>query len=209
MSLKIKVCGMKYEPNINAVSSLKPDYLGFIFYTKSQRFVGVEFDKNDIQHLTRDIKKTAVFVNAHSHEIKEFSQIYGIGVLQLHGQESPEFCAALKQAGYTIIKAFGLDTNFDFSLLDSYATSVDFFLFDTKTDSYGGSGKAFDWQVLKNYTLNIPFFLSGGLDINNLAAVKLIDHPQLYGVDLNSKFEEEPGLKNLEMLKEAFEIIRS
>lgn len=209
MDLRIKVCGMKYESNINAVSSLQPDYLGFIFYPKSKRFVGVEFDKNDIQHINKDIKKTAVFVNAYSHEIKEFSQIYGFRVLQLHGEETPEFCAELKQAGYTIIKAFGISNDFDFAILNQYINNVNFFLFDTKTDSYGGSGKVFDWEILKSYNLNIPFFLSGGLDINNLATVKSINHPQLFGVDLNSKFEEEPGLKNIEMLEEAFELIRS
>ena len=200
---------MKYAANINSLASLAPDFMGLIFYPPSKRFVGVEFDKNDLQSLTPDINKIAVFVNAHTHEITEFSGIYGIKTLQLHGDEHPDFCASLKESGFTIIKAFGVDAHFDFSILDSYANVVDYFLFDTKTSDYGGSGKCFDWQILKNYKLKIPFFLSGGLDIDNLATIKTLDLPMLYGVDLNSRFEIEPGLKDIDKLAEAFAIIRS
>src|SRR6476661_8954353 len=133
MDIKIKVCGMKYAANINSLASLAPDFMGLIFYPPSKRFVGVEFDKNDLQSLTPDINKIAVFVNAHTHEITEFSGIYGIKTLQLHGDEHPDFCASLKESGFTIIKAFGVDAHFDFSILDSYANVVDYFLFDTKT----------------------------------------------------------------------------
>lgn len=208
MTLKIKVCGMKYESNINDLSLIEPDYMGFIFYPKSKRFVGVDFDKNDLNKLSSTIQKTAVFVNAHLHEIKEFCGIYGIKTVQLHGNETPEFCASLKADGFTILKAFGVDEGFDFFQLNKYEKSVSYFLFDTKTSDFGGSGKVFNWEVLQNYKLEVLFFLSGGLRLENINAVKNIKHPQFYGVDLNSRFEIEPGLKNIDLLEEAFKIIR-
>ena len=209
MALKIKVCGMKYQSNIKALANLSPDYMGFIFYPPSKRFIGVEFEKQDITHLHPDIKKTAVFVDAQLHEVIEFSHIYGIKTLQLHGNESPEFCAALQQKDFTVIKAFGIDENFDFSILESYQNVVDFFLFDTKTINHGGSGEIFDWQALANYKLNKPFFLSGGLSLENLEQALGLKHEQFYGLDLNSKFEIEPGLKDIEKLNKAFELIRA
>lgn len=209
MDLKIKVCGMKYASNINAVSALIPDYLGFIFYTKSKRFVGLDFDKSDLANLHPSIQKVAVFVNAHLNEVTEFSNIYGIKTIQLHGNESSEFCSELKKSNFKIIKAFGVDENFDFSNLEVYQSVVDYFLFDTKTPEHGGSGKTFDWNILNQYKLDIPFLLSGGLSLENISEVKSINHPKLYGVDLNSRFEIEPGVKNTELLEEAFKIIRS
>ncbi|MDA9555374.1 phosphoribosylanthranilate isomerase [Pelobium sp.] len=209
MSLKIKVCGMKYQANIKALADLEPDFMGFIFYPPSKRFIGLDFDKQDINHLSADIKKTAVFVNAYVHEVVEFSNIYGIKTVQLHGQESPAFCSELKDQGFTVIKAFGVDESFNFELLKDYESQVDFFLFDTKTDLHGGSGMTFNWDLLANYTLSKPFLLSGGLSLDNLAEILEIKHPQLYGVDLNSKFEVEPGLKDIEKLNKAFKLIRA
>ncbi len=199
---------MKYKDNIKDVANLKPDYLGFIFYPKSKRFIGLDFDKSHLQEIDKSIEKVAVFVNAHHHEIVEFSRLYDIQTLQLHGDESADFCKALKDEGFNIIKAFGVDAKFNFNSLNNYADAVDYFLFDTKTLDYGGSGKVFDWEVLNNYTLAKPFFLSGGLSLSNLKEIENLKHPQLYVVDLNSKFEVEPGLKNKEMLNEAFTIIR-
>ena len=199
---------MKYAPNIEAVAALQPDFMGFIFYPPSKRFVGVEFQIGDISSLPKEIKKVAVFVNAQLNEVEDFSRIYGIGHVQLHGDETPEFCAALKAQGFKIIKAFGVDDSFDFSALDKYADKVDYFLFDTKTADYGGSGKTFDWHTLKAYSLEIPFFLSGGLDADNLQKLKDIQHPQLYGVDLNSRFETEPAIKDAHLLEKVFKDIR-
>lgn len=209
MDVKIKVCGMKYASNINAVAALKPDFLGLIFYPKSKRFVGLDFDKSDLSSLNPSISKVAVFVNAYLNEVREFSNIYGIKIVQLHGNETPEFCSSLKGSNFKVIKAFGVNEEFDFSELEAYQDSVDYFLFDTKTPEHGGSGKTFNWQVLENYKLAIPFFLSGGLSLANISEVKSIRHPQLFGVDLNSKFEEEPGVKSTELLAEAFKNIRS
>ncbi len=209
MSLKIKVCGMKFQANIRALATLNPDFMGFIFYPPSQRFVGVDFEKQDIDHLNDEIVRTAVFVNAHLHEVVEFANLYGIKVIQLHGNETAEFCNELKQKGFSIIKAFGIDENFNFELLNDYLEYVDYFLFDTKTIQYGGSGLTFNWDTLQNYHLEKPFILSGGLSIENIKEVLKIKNKNFYGLDLNSKFELEPGLKDIEKLKKAFELIRA
>jgi phosphoribosylanthranilate isomerase len=207
--LKIKVCGMKYSDNISALSDIKPDYMGFIFYPSSKRFIGLDFQKSDLNAIDKEIIKTAVFVNAHLHEVVEFGNLYGFKTIQLHGSETPEFCELLKEQGFKIIKAFGVDEDFDFKTIESFVNSVDFFLFDTKTKEYGGSGQVFNWEVLDNYHLEKPFLLSGGLSLDNLASIKKIENPYFYGVDLNSKFEIEPGLKDIEKLELAFKILRN
>lgn len=206
--LKIKVCGMKYPDNIAALSNLKPDYMGFIFYPPSKRFVGLDFEKQHLSSVKIETKKTAVFVNAHLHEVEEFSNIYGFKTLQLHGNETPEFCATLKEKGFSIIKAFGVDEHFNFEVLKPYLVAVDFFLFDTKTDLHGGSGLTFSWQILDNYKLERPFFLSGGIDLNNIEAALSINNQYFYGIDINSKFEIEPGLKDIKKVEEIFSKIK-
>jgi len=200
---------MKYQANIKALAALEPDFMGFIFYPPSKRFIGVEFEKQDIEHLNPAIKRTAVFVNAQFHEIVEFANLYGIKTLQLHGNEPPELCEQLKQKGFSIIKAFGVDENFNFDVLLNYENHIDFFLFDTKTSEFGGSGLSFNWDILQKYQLEKPFLLSGGLSLENLAEVLKIENKHFYGVDLNSKFEIEPGLKDIEKLKKAFELIKA
>lgn len=205
--MKIKVCGMKFPENVRAVAALQPDYLGFIFYPHSPRFVGYE-PNPELTELRLPAKKTGVFVDKDFSTIKSIIQKYQLDAVQLHGNESAETCAALRQK-VEVIKAFGVDENFDFHQLKAYEDKVDYFLFDTKTTVYGGSGKSFDWHVLENYTLNVPFFISGGLSNENISSVLQFKHPAFYGLDLNSKFEDEPGLKNVEKLKEAFDLIRA
>ncbi|HEX8022786.1 bifunctional phosphoribosylanthranilate isomerase/tryptophan synthase subunit beta [Mucilaginibacter sp.] len=205
--MKIKVCGLKHPDNIEAVTALQPDYLGFIFYGKSPRYMaGLPVDA--LQAIPATIQKTGVFVNESAENIEKLIAEYGFDAIQLHGDESPEFCAAFK-GRVTVIKAFGLNEGFDFEQLKDYANNVDLFLFDTKTKEYGGSGKTFDWAILDQYKLEVPFFLSGGIGPENIAEVKNITHPQFYGVDLNSRFEIEPGLKNIEKLQQAFNIINN
>jgi len=127
--------------------------------------------------------------------------------VQLHGYENPEFCEALKKR-VTVLKAFGIEEDFDFEQLEPYVGNVDYFLFDTKTSKHGGSGQAFNWGILDKYILDVPFFLSGGLSPDNIEQVLTIKHPQFYGVDLNSKFETSPGIKDIEKLSKAFELLR-
>ncbi len=206
--LKIKVCGMKIPENIEAVSGLKPDFIGFIFYPPSKRFVGLDFERNYLKAIDKTVIKTAVFVNATVDEVIEFGKMYGMQAIQLHGEESPEFCRQIKDSGFFTIKAFGVDSTFDFSILDAYKNIVDLFLFDTKTELHGGSGKVFDWRVLENYQLNKPFVLSGGISLENINNVLAFSHPQFYGIDINSKFEIEPGLKDINKLEAVFEKLK-
>ena len=202
----IKVCGLNDNKNIKAVTALNPDYVGFIFYSGSPRFAN-ELDQETIKNISSKISKVGVFVNESANVISKLIDKYHFDAVQLHGNESPEFCSIFSNK-VTVIKAFGLNNSFNFAQLNDYVDKVNFFLFDTKTDTHGGSGKTFDWSILDNYRLNIPFFLSGGLSLDNLNEVNEINHPQFYGVDLNSRFETSPGMKNIELLNNAFNIIK-
>lgn len=204
--MKIKVCGLKDTENIKAVAALAPDYMGFICYSLTPRFIGA-LAPDALAALPETIYKTGVFVNENIESVNTFINSFKFNAVQLHGDESPEYCNELK-GKIQVLKAFGLDENFDFERLKPYVNSVDFFLFDTKTEIYGGSGKIFDWNILDKYQLDVPFFLSGGISLDNLEEIKKINHLQFYGVDLNSRFEIEPGIKNIEELEKAFNMIK-
>jgi phosphoribosylanthranilate isomerase len=204
--MKIKICGLKHPDNIEAIAALSPDYMGFICYAPSPRYA-TDLQVDTLSTLPETIYKTAVFVNEDVETITKLTDTYNFDAIQLHGNEDPEFCNSFRKK-VMVIKAFGIDKDFDFEHLNEFAGSIDYFLFDTKTDKHGGSGKSFDWLLLNKYKLDVPFFLSGGLSLENLEEVALIKHPQFYGVDLNSRFEIEPGLKDINKLKKAFEILR-
>lgn len=193
---------MKYPDNILEVGALLPDYMGFIFWEKSSRY----FD-GVIPDLPKSIKKVGVFVNATQEEILEKIVKYDLQAVQLHGQESVEFCLDLrenlKQAQIEIIKVFSVDDTFDFEVLKPFEAVCDYFLFDTKGKLPGGNGTTFDWKVLEKYPSSKPFFLSGGIGMEEMEAVKEIlkTNLPLYAIDVNSKFEIEPGLKNIELCK--------
>ncbi|GAB2982005.1 phosphoribosylanthranilate isomerase [Mucilaginibacter puniceus] len=203
--MKIKVCGLR--DNIEAVAALAPDYIGFICYEPSPRYVK-DIPVDLLAKLPSSVYKTAVFVDEKEETINGLIDTFGFNAIQLHGNESPDFANSFRDK-VTVFKAFGVNADFDFEELTHYANKVDYFLFDTKTDLHGGSGKTFDWSILDNYTLNVPFFLSGGLSLDNLAEVKTITHPQFFGVDLNSKFETSPGVKDIEKLKKAFNMLNN
>ena len=193
---------MKYPDNILEVGSLLPDYMGFIFWQKSARY----FD-GDMPELPKSIKKTGVFVNEIITVIEEKIVKYDLQAIQLHGQESVAFCTELKTKFGTaveIIKVFSADENFDFSVLKPFETVCDYFLFDTKGKLPGGNGTTFDWKILSNYPSTKPFFLSGGIGIEELDSIKEISKTNLplYAIDINSKFEIEPGLKDIKRLKD-------
>ncbi|SHM15024.1 phosphoribosylanthranilate isomerase [Mucilaginibacter sp. OK098] len=204
--MKIKVCGLRDPENIKAVAALNPDYMGFIFYNGSPRFVD-ELPVEALETIPATINKTAVFVNESAETINKLIDKYNFDFIQLHGDESPDFCNSFRDKAI-VIKAFGINNDFDFKLLDKYKKKVDLFLFDTKTENHGGSGITFDWNILDKYELEIPFFLSGGISPDNIEEVKYINHPKFYGVDLNSKFELSPGLKSIEKLEKAFNTIK-
>ncbi|RYG12567.1 MAG: phosphoribosylanthranilate isomerase [Chitinophagaceae bacterium] len=201
--LKLKVCGMKFAANIAAVASLQPDYLGFIFYEKSPRFIS-DVSAELINYIPSEIKTAGVFVNEDLEIVSKKVNLYQLKAVQLHGNESPEYCSALKTtfSGLEIIKAFGVDEDFDFSILDTYLDVVDYFLFDTKTKAHGGSGKTFDWKILDSYKLDKPYFLSGGIDLEHIAAIAEIKDSRLYALDINSRFEIEAGVKDAEKIRE-------
>jgi phosphoribosylanthranilate isomerase len=194
--IKFKICGMKYSENIQEIAALKPDYLGFIFWDKSSR----KFNLKELPKLDSSIKKVGVFVNASLEEIKDKIKVFQLDVIQLHGKESVEFCLDLKKEKIKIIKAFSIDNDFDFSQLKTYETVVDYFLFDTKGKLPGGNGTTFNWQVLENYNLQKPFFLSGGIGLTEIDKIQEFFYSDLskycYAFDVNSRFETEPGLKN-------------
>jgi phosphoribosylanthranilate isomerase len=201
--LKLKVCGMRLAANIAAVAELQPDYLGFIFYEKSPRLIS-EVSAELIKYIPSEIKTVGVFVNEDLEKVKEKVNLLKLKAVQLHGSESPDYCEALKASfpALEVIKAFGIDEEFDFSALEPYLVVVDYFLFDTKTKAHGGSGKTFNWSVLDRYTYTKPYFLSGGIDLEHVPAIKNINDERLYALDINSRFEIEPGLKDAEKIKE-------
>jgi phosphoribosylanthranilate isomerase len=204
--MKIKVCGLRDPENIEAVAALSPDYLGFIFYAPSPRFAD-RLDPQLLNNVPPLIEKSAVFVDEDAATINALIEMYNFDAVQLHGSEDPDFCNALREQ-VTVFKAFALTGDFNFAVLNSYRNKVDFLLFDAKTPGYGGSGKTFDWALLNKYKLDIPFFLSGGISPDNIGEIKNISHPQFYGVDLNSKFETSPGIKDVAALEKAFNMIK-
>lgn len=191
---------MRDKDNIIQILSLKPDFIGFIFYEKSPRFVNYLHDFSEIQFDSK-VKKTGVFVNANEQEIMQKVKMYDLQAVQLHGNELPSLCNTLKARGLIVIKAIQIYSQEDFKEIDAYSSYIDYFLFDTKTKLYGGSGEKFDWSVLKEYKLETPFFLSGGLDIDDIDNIKQFNHPKLIGIDLNSKFELSTGIKDYNKLQ--------
>lgn len=197
--MKLKVCGMKYNPS--EVAALQPDYLGFIFWKKSPRNIDVI-----VPSLSMKIKKVGVFVNASAEEILQKVAKYGLNLVQLHGQETPELCQHLRNLNIGVIKVFGVDEGFDFNILEPYEASCDYYLFDTKGKLPGGNGYVFDWEVLENYPSTKPYFLSGGIGMENIDDVlTFLYRPEskyCHAIDVNSRFETQPGLKDIEKIAE-------
>lgn len=199
--MNIKVCGMRDEQNIAELCKLPISYIGFIFYAKSPRFVGEDFDTFITQSIPAHIKKVGVFVNATKEYIESKVEKYSLDCVQLHGNESPEFCKIFFDNGITTIKAFGVDSSFDFETVTNYQTSCNYVLFDTKAPSHGGTGQKFDWNILKNYTGSLPFFLSGGIFIDDTESIRSMSDMPIHCIDINSKFEKNPAMKDVEMIK--------
>lgn len=199
---------MKYQDNITQVAALQPDYLGFIFYEKSSRFFN-----GIIPELPKAIKKVGVFVDASLEFILDKIKTHQLDVIQLHGQETPMLCKELRilchsersEESIKIIKVFSIKDHFDFSALQPYENVCDYFLFDTKGELPGGNGYTFNWEILKNYPSTKPYFLSGGIGLNEVKGIKLFlkqpESKHCYAIDINSKFEIQPGLKNIEALE--------
>ena len=201
--MKIKVCGLRSPENIEQISKLNVDFMGFIFFKRSKRFVSNSLNKNNLNKIPSHIKKIAVFVNERSEDVlwtlKDYE--YSFDYIQCHGDETPDYCKDLRNLGFGIIKAFQIDEEFNFDQLEAYKDAVDYYLFDTSSKHYGGSGQKFNWSLLKKYKGNKPFFLSGGIKPEDVSQVQNVAHPQLFAIDMNSGFEDEPGLKNSNLIE--------
>lgn len=207
MDLKLKICGMKFPDNIKEIASLNPDFLGFIFFENSKR----NFDIDSIPEIDKNIKKVGVFVDATIEFIVEKIKKFQLNYIQLHGNEDESFCLDIKryfkenQLDVKIIKVFSIDDNFDFTEMNKFEM-VDYFLFDTAGVLRGGNGVKFNWEILNKYSSNKYFFLSGGIGIDDVNEIKKIMNSdlssKLFAIDVNSKFEIEPGLKNKIVLQE-------
>ena len=189
---------MRESENISELMTLKPDYIGFIFYAQSKRFVS-DFPQIVIPS---SVKKVGVFVNETIEEIIEKANKHTLDFVQLHGDETLEYCEELSAKNIKIIKAFSVGENFDFSVTIPFEEYVSLFLFDTKGKNYGGNGVKFNWSILQNYTGKTHFLLSGGINKNDSEEIKKMKHSAFLGIDINSGFELEPGLKNIKEIKE-------
>lgn len=199
---------MREPANISGVVASNPDFVGFIFYPKSKRFVGFEALPEALKMIPDRVKKVGVFVDETIEKVLSVSAHWNLDAIQLHGNESPEFCKQMQRNGLMVLKAFSIDESFDFSALEAYADCCDLFLFDTKSQLPGGTGQKFNWQLLHNYQLTRPFVLSGGIGPDDWKAIRELSHPQFYGVDINSGFEISPALKDIDQIENFISQVR-
>jgi len=197
--MKIKICGLRSPRNLEQVCTLSPDFVGFIFYPRSKRFVGTSPDPSLFQIPGPDIQKVGVFVNETLTDLLHSFETHQLQCVQLHGEESPEYCRRLSEEGITVIKA--LDVRTAGARLEEYRDQVSCYLFDTPGPGRGGTGHKFDWDLLKQVPAGFPFLLGGGIGPEDHGALLALDHDGLRGVDVNSRFELSPGVKNVGELK--------
>lgn len=191
--VRMKVCGMRDSGNIADVSLLHPDFLGFIFYPNSPRYVGEDFS---MPPLPPDIRRVGVFVNEGNAAILQKVKDHALDYVQLHGDESVDQCRELKASGVGVIKVFAVDEETDFSNTRPYRDVVDYFLFDTKGKLYGGNAVRFNWDVLSRYEQQVPFFLSGGITPDHVDEINRLKNMNLVAIDVNSGVEVRPGFKD-------------
>lgn len=201
--MKIKVCGNRDLNQLKELDDLGIDYAGFIFYEQSPRYVLNKIKGEEAKNLKLDIEKVGVFVNASEEEIMKGIDEFGLDIIQLHGDETSLFCSQISDH-IKVIKAFRItdpDTNIDW-MVKEFDEACDYYLFDKGSAGlYGGTGQKFDWNILAKSAINKPFFLSGGIGINDAEALRKFEHPFFYGVDVNSRFETEPGIKDVALIK--------
>jgi phosphoribosylanthranilate isomerase len=197
---------MRDEKNIREVAAVEPDYMGFIFFETSPRFVGWNFE---LPALPSSIKRVGVFVNATTDEMMDKVRKFRLDYLQLHGNEPADQLEDLVESEVKIIKVFSVDDQFDFKLTRAYKANADFFLFDTKGKYYGGNAKKFNWEVLKKYDQEVPFFLSGGIGPDELEGLNDLVNFNIHAVDVNSGVEVAAGIKDLQKVNEIKRILKS
>ncbi len=197
--MNTKVCGITQLKQLQQLDGLDIDFAGLIFFKDSPRYVGDKIKGDDLKNSDFDLKKVGVFVNADYDEIMKVVEDYGLDVVQLHGDESPDLCEELSE-DVEVIKAFKVkDSKVSIDeMVADYDEVCDYYLFDTaSSEMEGGTGKQFDWKVLSKAKIEKPFFLSGGIGVDDVAQVKNFKHPDYYAVDINSKVEKEPGVKDM------------
>lgn len=199
--MKVKICGITDRENLSGILSLKPDFTGFIFYPASPRYMADKLSPEDLLIIPANVKRVGVFVNADPYEIEGIFWKYNLDFVQLHGDESPAYCEKLNNSGIPVIKAFRIGPDFIFQNLMGYIPYCRYFLFDTYTEKYGGSGKKFNWEILYKYDIGHPFLLSGGIGPFDAEELKGIGLASMTGIDLNSRFEDQPGIKNIPELR--------
>lgn len=205
MPLSIKVCGMTRPDNIRAIAKLGPDWLGLIFHPASPRNA-LSLSPDALALLREEpdgrmLHFTGVFVDRPAGEVLQRAEDFALSAVQLHGSESPEYCSSLRGRGFEVWKAVGIESRNDFQILQPYVGTVDRFVFDRKSSRHGGTGKKFDWNLLADYNLPVNFMLGGGVGPEDAETIRSLDHPQLIGLDLNSRFEISPGIKDAVLLK--------
>jgi phosphoribosylanthranilate isomerase len=203
--LLVKVCGMKHPENIAAVAATGPDILGFIFYSGSKRAV---HHIPDQLILPEKIQKAGVFVNEQIEVVREISRRNSLKWIQLHGDETPEYCLQVSDENSIVIKAIQVKDKYQLQLAYKYSGKVDMILLDTWGSERGGSGKSFDWSLLQFYDTNVPFLLSGGIGPDDAEKIIAMNHPLLAGIDINSRFEVEPGIKNAHLVEQFIQKIK-
>ena len=201
--MNIKVCGLTQLKQIQQLDALNVAFAGLIFHKDSPRYVVGKIAKDELKDADFDLKKVGVFVNADYDEIMQMIDDYGLDVVQLHGDETPELCEELSDE-VEVIKAFSISdkiTSIDDMIVD-YDDVCDYYLFDTasKNGKVGGTGEKFDWKLVKKSKIEKPFFLSGGISLDDLELIKSFKHPDYYGIDVNSRFEKSPGIKDMALL---------
>ena len=190
---------MRDPENIREVLELKPDYLGLIFYEKSPRFVREPIES---ANWPESVKKVGVFVDPELTEVLQKVKSYGLDLVQLHGDESIQLVQDLVNRGVQVMKVFRLSNTLPLGEMEPYAGLVSHFLFDTQSLTYGGSGQKFDWTILKKYPFDVPFFLSGGIELSDIEEIKKLDIDQLQVIDVNSKFETAPAVKDVKKIEQ-------
>ncbi|MFT4533730.1 MAG: phosphoribosylanthranilate isomerase [Saprospiraceae bacterium] len=194
----IKVCGIKTKENVELISTMKIDMVGLNFYPSSVRYITRDIPAEHFDMLPIEIKRVGVFVNETMENIDSIALKFSLDYIQLHGDESVSFCKSVASK-HKIIKVFRVDNQTDLTKIPEYAFA-DYYLFDTATKNFGGSGKKFDWSKLDEYKGEIPFLLSGGIGPTDAKIVRSYIHPLYKGIDINSKFESVPGIKNPELI---------
>ncbi len=200
--MKLKICGLRDRSNIESISKLMPDYLGFIFFKVSQRYAGDVLLPDHLSGICNTISKVGVFVDEDREKVAETVNAYDLDMVQLHGNEPAEYCLWLKKQNIAVIKAFFVDMKSDFKMIAKYIEVCDYFLFDNRGSTGGGSGKKFDWNLLKRYGYNKQYFLSGGIGPSDIDEIIQVNDENLHAIDINSKFEIVPGLKDIDLVTE-------